>query len=1535
MKTPNYLILFGLFIIQPFLSFSQCDVEVSVPANFVICEPGNVDLEGIINGSESCLLWTSDQGFFEDQDADISVFVDVETNFIFTAFGSTPGPNLIVNGDFESGDSGFTTDYFPGPSGCPNGGLGFLTCEGAYEVMANPQDGHSNFDPCPPCEGGLQMVVNGAASFQQIWCQDVDVEINTKYLFSAQAQSVNPGSPAQLQFSIDGSDIGNILGLSSSTCSCESIEEYWVADQTGSVEICVLNQNTAAGGNDFAIDDIRFHPICSDTAHVNVKVSDLIMDPQFPMELTCETSEVLLDAGPSGSFTPLEYLWISADGWNIDDVGDGQAYVFSPGDYSVVVTDAFGCSIETFFEVFEDIDPPTVELFPPNPIIECEDDFVEVYNDDHDPNYSYDWELDGINYGQLSFLQADTPGLYSVTVTDNITGCTEIVEIYIDLDADVPEVTIDFTNDIGCDNLTSTLTFNSPDNITDFTWFDSNDQPLASTTVSEGGDYYITVTSLNGCTGEAFTTIPESEFDPQYTIADPGVINCTLTQTQLDVTINGNYNLDWTGPNNFTQAGSSITVTEGGIYTLVISDANCNTSVSVEVMEDTTIPALSLSPVMDIDCGVPSVPISAIAPDPANTYTWTLPNGAAQSGPTINATSGGTYSLIVTSTNGCTNDTTFTINQAGNLPVLQLTTDTVTCLTPMVNLDNAASGTFGSLQWTDQTGQVVSGNVDQQGWYFAFADNGNGCSLLDSIFILVDTLVQLPGFASETLDCNNPSITLNDPFDQNNNWQLPDGSIEATNSLVVTEPGDYIFNFTEANGCPGSVPINIDSDFSEPIFTDANIDTLDCITGISLVMLMTGPDIDSIVAMQNGITTTFFNNNLTFTQGGEVNITLVGSNGCTIDELLDIPVDTLIPDLVLSIQNIDCNNPNGIAEIQNPETTVDYEWLNFPSNTTSLESTEEGTFTIVATDIASGCSITQVFEITADTISPSLSFMVDSLNCNEPNTNIEVTPDGAYTYEWISPTGDNSTEEDIFVSETGNYQVTATAGNGCMSEYTVEVLGDLAEPEFNLLPINAITCLEPNTEINLEYNSPVLQAMAEIDGEIFDVNAGVLETDLAGEFTITVLGENGCTSEVVAEVPIDTIAPTSQVDFNNINCLNPEGMASITNPDTDVNYGWFENGDILSSANSISVTEATTINLISTANNGCFSSLEIQIEIDTMGPIVFAEASDINCINAMSEVSVVDPIPGIEYEWTGVNNFQSQEVNFTTSDIGVYFLTGYDPNNGCSTTTEVEVTELTDLPISFDFLLLEPNCGESEFSIMDFSIEGGTPPYEYNLGNGWQDLEQESTLLPGNQEITIMDANGCSLDTSFTLSIPETLEAEIEESILLDWGDSATPELILNKPLEDIESINWSPSTGLSCDDCTSPTISILEDQTYTITVIDKDGCEDVVNLSIQVQKKIAVYLPNVFTPDGLDNRRFFPFGTAQHITNVSDFQIFDRWGNRVFLNTEFLPNEESAGWDGTFNNQEATEGVYAYLLTINYLDGTSEVLAGDVTLVR
>ena len=67
----------------------------------------------------------------------------------------------------------------------------------------------------------------------------------------------------------------------------------------------------------------------------------------------------------------------------------------------------------------------------------------------------------------------------------------------------------------------------------------------------------------------------------------------------------------------------------------------------------------------------------------------------------------------------------------------------------------------------------------------------------------------------------------------------------------------------------------------------------------------------------------------------------------------------------------------------------------------------------------------------------------------------------------------------------------------------------------------------------------------------------------------------------------------------------------------------------------------------------------------------------------------------------------------------------------------------------------------------------------------------------------------------------------------------------------------------------------------------------------------------------------------------IVEMQIFDRWGNQVFVNREFPPNQEDYGWDGTFKSKEMNPAVYAYWARVRYKDGTEGAFKGDITLVK
>ena len=185
--------------------------------------------------------------------------------------------NLIFNGDFTQGNVGFSTDYNYTTDLYP---------EGNYYVGTNPNNYHTGFAACTDHTTGTgnMMIINGAsAPNTNVWCQTVSVSPNTNYTFIAWGESVTVGNPAQLQFSIDGNQIGSVFGVPANTCQWGQFYTTWNSGANTTAQICILNQQTASGGNDFAIDDISFVSLCEAYDSVTVVV-------HYPYTTTIDTA---------------------------------------------------------------------------------------------------------------------------------------------------------------------------------------------------------------------------------------------------------------------------------------------------------------------------------------------------------------------------------------------------------------------------------------------------------------------------------------------------------------------------------------------------------------------------------------------------------------------------------------------------------------------------------------------------------------------------------------------------------------------------------------------------------------------------------------------------------------------------------------------------------------------------------------------------------------------------------------------------------------------------------------------------------------------------------------------------------------------------------------------------------------------------------------------------------------------------------------------------------------------------------------------
>jgi hypothetical protein len=169
-------------------------------------------------------------------------------------------PNLVVNGNFDSGNIGFISDYVYSPSA--NNAEGQYTV-GSYtwpwnQLFISAQDHTSG--------SGLMYVGNGSATNGAIvWqSQAFNVAPNTDYFFEAFVMNVCcakpfPGNtPSILEFSVSGVSLGTVTTDLALAGTWEGLSRTWNSGATTSVVLSLINRNTAVAGNDFAIDDIYF-----------------------------------------------------------------------------------------------------------------------------------------------------------------------------------------------------------------------------------------------------------------------------------------------------------------------------------------------------------------------------------------------------------------------------------------------------------------------------------------------------------------------------------------------------------------------------------------------------------------------------------------------------------------------------------------------------------------------------------------------------------------------------------------------------------------------------------------------------------------------------------------------------------------------------------------------------------------------------------------------------------------------------------------------------------------------------------------------------------------------------------------------------------------------------------------------------------------------------------------------------------------------------------------------------------------------------
>jgi outer membrane protein OmpA-like peptidoglycan-associated protein len=161
--------------------------------------------------------------------------------------------NLVQNGTFEMGRTGFKTDY--------NLVGGYKN--GEYDVTNNVTTGiySKNFKNPLPSSGQFLFInaFTNPRTAKRCWYQSISVQPNTTYIFSCSVASVIAIDPPKLKFNVNGKRVSNIFYISGSNYWQTISTTYTTKRHQTRIEISIVDVNKESRyGNDFAIDNIVF-----------------------------------------------------------------------------------------------------------------------------------------------------------------------------------------------------------------------------------------------------------------------------------------------------------------------------------------------------------------------------------------------------------------------------------------------------------------------------------------------------------------------------------------------------------------------------------------------------------------------------------------------------------------------------------------------------------------------------------------------------------------------------------------------------------------------------------------------------------------------------------------------------------------------------------------------------------------------------------------------------------------------------------------------------------------------------------------------------------------------------------------------------------------------------------------------------------------------------------------------------------------------------------------------------------------------------
>jgi gliding motility-associated-like protein len=1085
-------------------------------------------------------------------------------------------------------------------------------------------------------------------------------------------------------------------------------------------------------------------------------------------------------------------------------------------------------------------------------------------------------DVDTNSTGNFTDLVA---GTYSVFVADTA-FCSTFITVDVTEPPAMATQEIVITNVLcnGSGEGSATFEVNGGSTPYSFNWSNGTTDSIATALLI--GEYYVTITDLQGCS--VIDTVG---------IMEPALIE--LTGSSISVSCNGDgdgaatitgvggvtpYTYLWDAA-AMDQATMTASGLSGGDYSVSVTDLQgCSSESIVTVIENTAVTVTLSGTAALCNTSLDGTATALASGGTGGTYTYSWDDPMLQSTSIATGLQQDTYNIIVTDSTGCTAQGTFDILAPDELVTSIINSSDANCFgaadgTISISADG---GTFPyTFTWSDNATLTDSTRNDLlAGNYQLIISDGNNCSeTIDFSIGEPDALAT--SFNNNNVNCNgNTTGTAmvipnggTGPFEYL--WGAAANN-QNTQEATGLAAGIYIVTITDANQCT----FEANTEIQEPTLLELNLGQNDVLcfgnsTGdISLnVNGGTEPYVYSWLG-PNGFSSAI--EDIAALGAGTYIVVVTDAFGCTATISTDImePSTGIMP--TMSPEDLICfNGSNGSATITVAGGTgpFSYVWEN-GSTSPTVNNLIAGTHFVTITDSGGCTSVDTAFVTQREEIMVSLS----------------------------------QTGPLCFDGNDGAASITEIRYNNTIANIT----------DFTLLWSNGLSTVNTNTLVGGQ------------------------------TYLVTVTDGLGCSG--LGSITIDNPEEIRAVIQNedDPNCFNGnDGEATVlgiggTAPYT---YAW-DNAAANQTTETAEVLSSGIYTVTISDMNDCTVSTVITIgQPDPIGIQLIEESESCDGRADGTITSIIQGgAPTYSYEWS--NGETTTEL--ASLSVGTYNLTITDAN-GCQNFSGAEITAPDPIVASINSLPVSC-YGDEDGRIMIEATGGTPPYRYSIDGTNYSATTHYIGLDAADYTVSIIDASGCEIEEDIMVAEPLPIDFYIGEDVYAEVGPEGFPLQLESyvSDAQGYSIVTWVPpydgimwcnilTDNLSCN---FPWVDTDNTAVFTAIAVDSMGCEAQLRVTVNVTKNRPVFVPTAFTPNN-DNVNDLLLVHGKDGTIVKLFRVYDRWGSLLFQAEDFDINSPIVGWDGNFKSKAVNPGVYVWYVEVEHIDGTEEASKGNTTLIK